>query len=121
MDKPRVVIVDDVLDTAEALAGQLRLDGYDVRIALNGLEALALAEQFRPHCMIIDVYMPAMNGAELTTQMRARYGDDVVLLGVTGGTKTHPVVRDTFARVDHYFHKPVDIQDLRKLLPPVAA
>jgi DNA-binding response OmpR family regulator len=118
-DDVRVVVVDDFVDAAEALAETLALSGYKVWIATDGATALTLIEAKRPHCVLLDIGMPGMDGNELTRTLRARYGDDVVLIAVTGREHDDERVSDTFARVDHYLQKPVDPDVLRKLLPPV--
>jgi CheY-like chemotaxis protein len=118
-DDVRVVVVDDVDDAAEALAEALRLSGYTVWTACEGAAALALIEARKPHCVLLDIGMPGMDGNELTRTLRARYGDDIVLIAVTGREHDDERVSDTFARVDHYLQKPVDPEVLRKLLPPV--
>jgi CheY-like chemotaxis protein len=118
-DDVRVVVVDDVVDAAEALAETLALSGYKVWIASEGEAALALVEQHQPHCVLLDIGMPGMDGNELTRTLRSRYGDDIVLIAVTGREHDDERVSDTFARVDHYLQKPVDPDILRKLLPPV--
>jgi two-component system OmpR family response regulator len=118
-DDVRVVVVDDFVDAAEALAQTLALSGYKVSIATDGASALKLIEAERPHCVLLDIGMPGMDGNELTRTLRARYGDDVVLIAVTGREHDDERVSDTFARVDHYLQKPVDPDVLRKLLPPV--
>jgi CheY-like chemotaxis protein len=118
-DDVRVVVVDDVADAAEALAATLTLSGYKVWIATDGAAALALIEAKQPHCVLLDIGMPGMDGNELTRTLRSRYGDDIVLIAVTGREHDDERVSDTFARVDHYLQKPVDADVLRKLLPPV--
>ena len=118
-DDVRVVVVDDVVDAAEVLAETLALSGYKVWIATDGAGALALIETHRPHCVLLDIGMPGMDGNELTRTLRTRYGDDIVLIAVTGREHDDERVSDTFARVDHYLQKPVDADVLRKLLPPV--
>ena len=118
-DDVRVVVVDDVVDAAEALAATLELSGYKVWIATDGTAALALVEEHHPHCVLLDIGMPGMDGNELTRTLRTRYGDDIVLIAVTGREHDDERVSDTFARVDHYLQKPVDPDVLRKLLPPV--
>ncbi len=118
-DDVRVVVVDDVADAAEALAATLALSGYKVWIASDGAAALALVETHHPHCVLLDIGMPGMDGNELTRTLRSRYGDDIVLIAVTGREHDDERVSDTFARVDHYLQKPVDPDVLRKLLPPV--
>ncbi len=118
-DDVRVVVVDDVVDAAEALAAALEISGYKVWIATGGSQALELVERHRPHCVLLDVGMPEMDGFELTRQLRDRYGDDIVLIAVTGREKDDERVSGTFARVDHYLQKPVDPDVLKKLLPPL--
>ena len=120
-DDVRVVVVDDVVDAAEALAAALEISGYKVWIATGGSQALELVERHRPHCVLLDVGMPEMDGFELTRQLRERYGDDIVLIAVTGREKDDERVSGTFARVDHYLQKPVDPDVLKKLLPPLDA
>jgi CheY-like chemotaxis protein len=118
-DDVRVLVVDDVVDAAEALAETLALSGYKVWIATDGAAALALVEEHKPHCVLLDIGMPGMDGNELTRTLRTRYGDDIVLIAVTGREHDDERVSDTFERVDHYLQKPVDPDVLRKLLPPV--
>jgi CheY-like chemotaxis protein len=118
-DDVRVLVVDDVADAAEALAETLELSGYKVQVAADGARALALIEKQQPHCVLLDIGMPGMDGNELARTLRQRYGDDIVLIAVTGREHDDERVSDTFARVDHYLQKPVDPDVLRKLLPPV--
>ena len=119
-DDVRVLVVDDVADAAESLAETLELSGYKVAVATDGAGALALIEAEQPHCVLLDIGMPGMDGNQLTRLLRDRYGDDIVLIAVTGREHDDEQVSDTFARVDHYLQKPVDPEQLRKLLPPVA-
>ena len=118
-DEVRVVVVDDSDDAAETLATVLRLDGYSVWIARDGSEALTVIEDCSPHCVLLDVDMPGLDGSELSKRLRERYGDDVVLIAVTGWGVDDERVAKTFARVDHYLEKPFDPVVLRKLLPPL--
>ena len=119
-DDVRVLVVDDFADAAETLATVLELDGYVVRIARDGEEALVVVEQFQPHCVILDINMPGLDGNGLSAQLRSRYGDDIVLIAITGTDGSDRRVGQTFARVDHYLLKPLDPEVLRKALPPIA-
>ena len=118
-DDVRVLVVDDVADAAEVLAETLALSGYKVSVASDGAKALASIEAEQPHCVLLDIGMPGMDGNQLARTLRERYGDDIVLIAVTGREHDDERVSDTFARVDHYLQKPVDPDVLRKLLPPV--
>ena len=118
-DAVRVVVVDDDHDVAEVLAEIMKSNGYEVRVAHDGLVALALVEQYKPHCVLLDVNLPGMDGGELSRRLRERYGDDLILVAVTGWGESDKRVSDAFGRVDHYLQKPVDVQMLSKVLPPV--
>jgi DNA-binding response OmpR family regulator len=115
----RVVVVDDDSEVAESLAAALEYDGYRVKIAGDGAQAVALVAEFAPHCVLLDVEMPGMDGDELSKRLREGYGDEIVLIAVTGGRDKDKRVQDTFARVDHYLSKPVDLGLLRRLLPRI--
>ena len=118
-DEVRVLVVDDYPEAAEILASRLELDGYVVRIAHDGLEALAVVDDFAPHCVLLDIDMPGLDGDQLSQSLRTRFGDDVVLVAVSGWEKSDRRVSATFARVDHYLQKPIDEAKLRKVLPPL--
>ena len=118
-DEARVVVVDDVADIADALAYALEHDGYKVWVAHDGIQALALIEAHQPHCVLFDIDMPSLDGSELSKRLRDRYGDDLVLVAMTGWSQKDPRVAEAFARVDHYLQKPVDPGVLRKVLPPI--
>lgn len=118
-DEVRVVVVDDDHDVAEVLAEILKGNGYRVRVAHDGLVALAVIEDYRPHCVVLDVNLPGLDGGELAKRLRERYGDDLILIAVTGWGESDERVSTAFGRVDHYLQKPVDAQMLSKVLPPV--
>ena len=114
----RVLVVDDQKDAAETLAELLTMNGYVTRTATDGAAALRLVAEFLPHCVLLDVQMPGIDGLELTRRLRATHRDDVVLIAVTGGSADESRVAQTFDLVDHYLVKPIDIAKLEKILPP---
>jgi len=118
MNEARIVVVDDSVDTAEALACLLTLDGYSVRTAYDGVQAAALVETFAPHGVLFDINMPLMDGNELSKQLRERFGDDLVLIAITGEDGADGRVAAVFGRVDHYLRKPIGQTDLRRIFPP---
>ena len=118
-DEARVIVVDDAVDVAEAMAFALESDGYKVWIAHDGNEALEMVAKHDPHCVLFDIDMPGLDGSELSKRLRDAHGDDLILVAVTGWSDKDSRVADAFARVDHYLRKPVDPAVLRKLLPPV--
>ena len=113
----RVLVVDDLEDAAKSLAVVLSLNGYVARTAHDGASALRITKEFQPHCILLDVNMPGIDGLELTQRLRASYGDDIVLVAVTGGRVEEMRVSKTFELVDHYLAKPIEMDKLEKILP----
>ncbi|MFZ4286083.1 response regulator [Variovorax sp. HJSM1_2] len=113
-----ILVVDDMRDAAESLATLLEIDGYNVRLAFSAQEALEAIAVSTPLCVLLDISMPEMDGLDLTRHLRAKFGDDVILVAITGHSALEPRVVETFALVDHYFVKPILAADIRKLFPP---
>lgn len=66
----KALVVDDNRDSADSMSTFLGLLGHEVRTANDGVEAVALAEQFRPDIILMDIGMPKLNGYEATQQIR---------------------------------------------------
>ena len=119
MEDVRVLVVDDCEDSAEALVTLLRGWGYDARAAISGQQALAHMDDFQPLGVLLDINMPGMNGLELSRGLRQRFGEDLVLIAVTGLVSDADRERAEAAGVDFVLVKPLDLSRLRKLLPPI--
>ena len=61
-DGPRVLVVEDEPSIRAIVTDLLRFEGYDVRDASHGLEALSILETWRPHAIVLDLMMPVMDG-----------------------------------------------------------
>jgi CheY-like chemotaxis protein len=68
---PRVLIVDDEMDHAEIIAALLRRRGYCVAVALSGEDAVALACTLRPDLILLDLYMPEVDGFSTAEHLQA--------------------------------------------------
>ena len=83
----RVLLVDDNRDVLESAADLLRGFGYDVKTTGDGRAALDLVESWRPRHVLIDMYMPLMNGFELARLLRERFSSAelrlILMSGVT--------------------------------------
>ena len=108
----RVLVVDDNADNRYSL--RLLLDGYDIVEAAGGAEALELARERRPDCILLDVQMPGMDGFEVCRRLRAEAGTRrVPIILVTAHHRdTESVVRGLAAGGDDYVTKPVAQQEL---------
>jgi CheY-like chemotaxis protein len=113
-----ILVVDDVPDAAMSLAKLLELDGYSVHVALSAEKAIEALDLAQPLCVLLDFNMPGMDGLSLARHIKGKYGDDVVLIAITGASSALPRVAETFALVDHYFPKPIPLVDFRKIFPP---
>jgi CheY-like chemotaxis protein len=84
--RPLVLVVDDQLEAQTILRENLELAGYDVQIASNGRDALALlTAQTAPHLIVVDLVMPVMGGLELVEVLRSyRRLASIPLLLVSG-------------------------------------
>jgi CheY-like chemotaxis protein len=66
----RVLVVDDNHDAADSLAILLRLWGYEVWVAYDGVAGLGAARHFRPQVALLDIQMPRMHGGEVARRLR---------------------------------------------------
>lgn len=119
-DAVTVLVVDDAADLAELIGAALEAKGYSVRTALDGHDAMAMVEAMQPHCVILDVQMPRLDGYQFAQRLRAKYGDDIVLIAMSGRARDEPEVAGTFRIVDHYLQKPFAFAELDKVLPDLA-
>ena len=70
-ERPRVLLVDDYPDAREMYGEYLRLSGFDVVDAANGLEALERAGDARPDIILMDLSLPVMDGWEATRRLKS--------------------------------------------------
>jgi PAS domain S-box-containing protein len=113
----RILVVDDNVDAASSMAMMLQLLSNEVRTAYDGLEAVALAEEFRPHVVLMDVGMPKLNGYEATRRIREQpWGRDMAIIALTGWGQEADRAKSQEAGCSGHLVKPVDLADLEKLL-----
>jgi CheY-like chemotaxis protein len=104
----RILVVDDLRDTADSLAMLLRLRGNDVRSAYDGLEAIRIANDFRPEVVVLDIGLPGIDGYETARRMRSQpWADSAILIAVTGWGQEQDRLDAAAAGFDHHFVKPV--------------
>jgi DNA-binding response OmpR family regulator len=107
---PRVLVVEDDRDIADVLVRSLRLEGYEVRLATDGLSALDDAHAFLPDVVILDLGLPRLDGVEVAKTLRGE--DDVPILMLTARDALEARVTGLDAGADDYLVKPFERQEL---------
>jgi len=112
-DSIRVLIVDDNVDAADALAQFLKLAGYQTRVAYDGRMAVEMAEILEPAVVLLDLGLPYLNGHEVARRLRAMpWGRTARLIALTGWGQEDDVLRSRQSGFDEHFTKPVDPEAL---------
>ena len=107
---PRVLVVEDDEEIAQVLQRSLRLEGYEVKLALDGQVALDVAGAFNPDLVILDLGLPKVDGIEVARQLRAH--DDVPILMLTARDAVESRVEGLDSGADDYLVKPFERQEL---------
>jgi two-component system response regulator MprA len=107
----RVLLVDDDRALRDAVGRALRLEGFSVTLAANGLEALELATTTPPDIVVLDVAMPSMSGVEVCRRMRAGGARTSVLM-LTAKDGIRDRVEGLDAGADDYLVKPFALDEL---------
>lgn len=108
-----ILVVEDDRDLRECLVDVLRaeLPGVEVRHAADGREALAAIEERAPALVLLDMYMPVMNGEELLGELERRHpGPEPRVVILSAGDDERTVSRP--ARVVGALRKPVHVDQL---------
>lgn len=118
----RVLIIEDSRDAREMFHMMLELAGHSVYDAENGERGLELLERENPDVAIIDIGLPGLSGFEVARRIRERpNGRGMLLLALTGYGFPADYERSAEAGFDHHLVKPVDVDDLARLLKGAAA
>jgi signal transduction histidine kinase len=113
----KILVVDDNRDSAMSLSLLLELDGHEVRRAYDGIEALEIAEEFRPEITLLDIGMPRLDGYGAARELRRRdWAKSSLLVALTGWGQQEDKRLAREAGFDHHMVKPVDPDALRRLL-----
>jgi signal transduction histidine kinase/ActR/RegA family two-component response regulator len=113
----KILVVDDNRDSAMSLSLLLELEGHDVRRAFDGLEALEIADEFRPEVALLDIGMPRLDGYGAARELRRReWAHALMLIALTGWGQQEDKRLAREAGFDHHLVKPVDPDALRRLL-----
>lgn len=118
----RVLVADDNRDAAESLADLLRMEGHEVSVAFDGLQALQEFGRFGPEVALLDIGMPGLTGNEVATAIRGRpEGAGTMLVAITGWGQERDREAARQAGFDFHFTKPVDPTQVLDLLDQAAS
>jgi YesN/AraC family two-component response regulator len=122
MNKLRILLVDDEAIILIGWQKELEPEGYDVRTALTGREAVEMAKEEKPDIVITDLVIPDMNGVEICRKIKEMYPDTNVVL-VSG----HPVETKNYVMDfinaggrDEYLRKPLIEDEIRNTIKKIA-
>jgi signal transduction histidine kinase len=113
----KILVVDDNVDAAQALATLLQLLGADVRTCDGGAKALEAMRERPPHVAFVDIGMPDMDGYEVARRVKADAAlRGVMLVALTGWGQEEDRRRSREAGFDHHLIKPTNLAALKALL-----
>jgi PAS domain S-box-containing protein len=112
----RVLVIDDNHDAANALRLLLENDGHDVKVANDGLSGLALAREYKPDYLLLDIGLPRLNGYDIAASVRSDPTlKDATIVAITGYGQVHDRARTAAVGFDHHLTKPVEFKALQEL------
>ncbi len=113
----RILVVDDNEDIATTLSMLLEASGHTTYVATDGQKGVAMAEEFRPDAVLLDIGMPKLNGYEACRAIRnTEWGKSILLIALTGWGQEDDRRRTEEAGFDAHLVKPVDLATLDQVL-----
>jgi two-component system alkaline phosphatase synthesis response regulator PhoP len=121
----KILIADDEPDILEILKFNLEAEGYNVKTAKNGIEAIELGKSFLPNLIILDIMMPGKTGIEVCEELRAIPSfKDTLIIFLTAMNDDFTEVKGLESGADDYLAKPIrtkvllsKVQSLFRRLP----
>ncbi len=107
---PRVLVIEDDTDIAQVLRRSLGVEGYDVRLSADGVDALEQSSSFEPDAIVLDLGLPGLDGVEVCR--RLRNSSDVPILMLTARDGVDARVEGLDSGADDYLVKPFERQEL---------
>lgn len=108
LKKEKILLVDDEPDIIDLISYNLEKEGYDIRTATNGRDAIVIAKEFLPDLILLDVMMPEMDGMETCVQMRATESlKHTIIAFLTARGEDYSQIAGFDAGADDYIPKPI--------------
>lgn len=107
---PRVLVVDDERSIVDFIQLGLQYEGFQVQVAADGVSALRLISQFKPHVVVLDVMMPRMDGLQVAEAVRGNKDMGIIILSARD--EVADKIRGLEVGADDYLVKPFDFGEL---------
>jgi CheY-like chemotaxis protein len=118
----RILVVADDPDIVASLAMVLRLRGYEVETARDGLEAVEAAGRVRPDVVLLDLGMPRLDGYATCRRIREQpWGADMPIVALSGWAQEQDRSKGKAAGFDAHLAKPVQLSAIEELLAELSA
>ncbi len=116
--KKEILIVEDDHDLMDLVSYNLIQEGYKIRRASSGLEALwSVQQQGRPHCILLDLRIPSPNGYELCEYLKTSEDlRDIPLIIISADSEGEGIEKAMEAGADTYLPKPFSISSLLRCI-----
>jgi len=114
----RVLVIDDNVDAANSLCLLLQSMGHTVRAVYDGPSGIAMAQEFVPEVVMLDIGMPVMSGYDVARALRAS-ASRYVIVAVTGWGHEAAKRQSREAGFDHHLVKPVSEAQLAEVLATI--
>ena len=115
--RPTILLVDDEPHVRTLVEYNLRLEGFEVLLAEDGLTGLKMARKKKPDMILLDVMMPGMNGLEVLSELKHSDGtQDIPVFMLTAKTMMGDIERALGLGADDYITKPFEPEALGQII-----
>lgn len=119
LEKYRLLYAEDDLEVQKEMAEYLRYYFKEVIVVSNGKEALTQYKKHKPDVLLLDIYMPKLNGLELTEYIR-EHDHKVKIAIVSAHSKNDLMLKAINSSVNYYIIKPATIKKIKEMLQKIS-
>jgi two-component system, cell cycle response regulator DivK len=117
-----ILIVEDDEMNRDMLSRRLRKKGFEVQIAIDGVEGVAMAESVRPDLILMDMSLPRLNGWEAAAVIKGNaLIRDIPIIALTAHAMESDRQRALGSGCDDYDTKPIDLPQLLEKMDKLLA
>lgn len=116
MEKLKILIIDDEKSSRDSARRILRKEDYQIFFAINGKDGLAKIDELKPDLILLDVFMPVMNGIEVLKKLDLKKSDDFSIIVLSGHGTEESIKTCYDLGVTAFVHKPFASYELKGLI-----